>query len=175
MSGSKGPLSEQREDVRKARGMDPRHADTHVAEVEIPTCPTFLKGEARREWGRITALLAKQGRVSGTDRAMLVGYCVAWWNYRRTTEALEAAIAEDGIVDATTTAGSRGQATQATLVKNQRDFLRDMQSTAQDLGLSVSQRLRLPAAEGKPQESKLDELARRRAERRAKRRQSNPT
>ncbi len=47
-------------------------------EADLPKCPTFLKGEARREWKRIVPELAALQLISRIDRAALCGYCTAW-------------------------------------------------------------------------------------------------
>lgn len=46
--------------------------------VEIPECPSVLKGEARREWRRITIELHKLGLISEVDRNTLAVYCKCW-------------------------------------------------------------------------------------------------
>jgi P27 family predicted phage terminase small subunit len=58
----------------------------------LPSCPRMLKGEGRKEWARVTAILAEQGRLSALDRAALSMYCQAW---ARWIEA-EKQIAETG-------------------------------------------------------------------------------
>jgi P27 family predicted phage terminase small subunit len=56
-----------------------------VAEPEptviIPDMPKFLKGEARREWNRITVLLAARHCLTEWDRSMLAAYCNEWAMY----------------------------------------------------------------------------------------------
>ena len=46
-----------------------------------PKCPTFLKGEARREWKRISAELEKLQLLTQIDRAALAAYCTSWETY----------------------------------------------------------------------------------------------
>lgn len=46
-----------------------------------PERPTFLRGEARREWKRITAELDRLGLLASTDLAVLAMYCSAWGRY----------------------------------------------------------------------------------------------
>jgi P27 family predicted phage terminase small subunit len=169
MSGSRGPLSEQREDVRQAKGMDPRRADTQTFDVEAPTCPSFIQGEAKREWTRVTKQLAERGRLTPTDRAALTRYVVAWADFRELSALLNDQAAKDGPLAKYLDAGSKGQLVQAALVKTRRDMAADLAAAEKDLRLPVSQRLRLPATPERKPESKLDELARRWRERRAKR------
>lgn len=46
--------------------------------VEIPPAPRHLKGEALKEYKRISVELEKLGLVSQIDRAALAMYCTAW-------------------------------------------------------------------------------------------------
>ena len=45
---------------------------------EIPKCPTHLKGEARREWKRVSVELYEAGLLAKVDRAALAIYCKSW-------------------------------------------------------------------------------------------------
>ena len=53
-------------------------------EPAIPSCPSFLNKEARREWRRVSKLLFANGLMTQLDRAALAGYCDA---YARAAEA----------------------------------------------------------------------------------------
>jgi P27 family predicted phage terminase small subunit len=44
----------------------------------IPTTPSHLLAEARREWKRMSQLLYDAGLITLIDRAALAGYCQAW-------------------------------------------------------------------------------------------------
>lgn len=46
--------------------------------VERPSCPAFLKGEAKREWNRQCVQLRRLGIIAKCDRAVLAAYCLAW-------------------------------------------------------------------------------------------------
>ena len=50
-------------------------------------CPASLKGEAKREWGRITRELDRVGILQQTDRALLAAYCEAWGEFVQYVEA----------------------------------------------------------------------------------------
>lgn len=55
--------------------------------VEIPSCPSWLHREAKREWRRIVKELEVLGLISQIDRAPLAAYCEAyaeWWEADRT-------------------------------------------------------------------------------------------
>lgn len=49
----------------------------------MPTCPSFLDYEGKREWKRITVILHNLGVIGETDRAILTGYCKLWSDFKR--------------------------------------------------------------------------------------------
>ncbi len=57
-----------------------RPLNKHEARIapEIPTCPSHLLGEARKEWRRMAEALYAAGLLTLVDRAALAGYCQAW-------------------------------------------------------------------------------------------------
>lgn len=59
----------------KERGGEPSPA------LETPSCPSWLKGESRREWQRQCAQLRRLGILAKCDRAMLAAYCAAWGEF----------------------------------------------------------------------------------------------
>lgn len=54
----------------------------------IPSCPSWLSLEARREWRRITPELSRLGLLSGVDRAALAGYCQCWARWAEAEKTL---------------------------------------------------------------------------------------
>jgi len=48
------------------------------ADVCIPPMPKYIKGEARKEWERVTPLLLKMGCIANVDLANLEAYCVVY-------------------------------------------------------------------------------------------------
>lgn len=52
--------------------------DGFEPEIDIPSCPSFLLPEARKEWRRITALLLPNGMVAKEDRTALALYTQEW-------------------------------------------------------------------------------------------------
>ena len=121
---------------RRARN-EPRPA------VAVPSCPTWLHREAKREWRRITPELVTLGLVSQIDRAALAAYCEAyaeWWEASRTIKA------EGRYVTFTTKAG--GDYTQlhpAVGVKN--NAIDRMRRFACEFGMTPAARSRVEAAE----------------------------
>lgn len=71
-------------------------------EVELPTFPSWLWREAKKEWKRIGEELVRYGLVSKLDRAALVQYVQAWAKYAWAEERLSIAIrnAEEGRIKA---------------------------------------------------------------------------
>ena len=58
-----------------------RHADRveiTAADVAPPVKPSFIKGDAAKEWKRVTDLMAKQKVLHGLNQAVLTQYCIMW-------------------------------------------------------------------------------------------------
>jgi len=60
------------------RGVCCPSLDEFQPEVEIPSFPSWIWPEAKKEWKRISVELERYGLVSKLDRAALVLYCQAW-------------------------------------------------------------------------------------------------
>lgn len=52
--------------------------DEFKPEVEIPSFPSWIWPEAKKEWKRLSFELERYGLISKLDRAALVLYCQAW-------------------------------------------------------------------------------------------------
>lgn len=63
-------------------------------EVELPSYPSWLWKEAKKEWRRIGAELVTYGLVSKLDRAALVQYVQAWAKYAWAEQRLAKAMAD---------------------------------------------------------------------------------
>jgi P27 family predicted phage terminase small subunit len=55
--------------------------DEPMPDVKIPDCPEWLKGEALKEWNRITPLLVARNVLTEWDMTCLALYCDAWGDY----------------------------------------------------------------------------------------------
>jgi P27 family predicted phage terminase small subunit len=74
--------------LRGNPGKRPAHQDEPEPDIRLPEPPEHLSDEAKREWGRVGALLLTVGLVSELDRAALAGYCQAWGRWVEAEEAL---------------------------------------------------------------------------------------
>ena len=59
--------------------------------AKIPPCPRHLKGEARKEWSRVTNLLLEHLMVAEVDRGALAMLCTLWGRYVTAEEMIEKA------------------------------------------------------------------------------------
>lgn len=57
--------------------------------LEIPTCPSHLEPEARKEWKRIAKELYSLGLLTKIDRAALAAYCQCWGRWVEAEEQLK--------------------------------------------------------------------------------------
>jgi P27 family predicted phage terminase small subunit len=62
-------------------GKRPISLNTFAPESVIPRCPAHLKGEARREWTRVTAELHKYNMIAEIDGRRLSHLCTVWARY----------------------------------------------------------------------------------------------
>ena len=61
--------------------------------VEAPSCPSWLRREAKAEWKRLVPGLLKDGLLTKRDRALLTAYCDAWADLHQFEKILQ----EDGV------------------------------------------------------------------------------
>jgi P27 family predicted phage terminase small subunit len=59
-------------------GNRPLRLDQFSPEAKIPKCPSELKGEARKEWKRVTTELNRYGMIAEVDRGLLAMLCNTW-------------------------------------------------------------------------------------------------
>ena len=87
--------------LRNSQVLKTRNTGEVEPATDIPPCPQIIKKnkEAKKEWNRITPLLAKMYLLSEQDLAMISGYCQAWSEVVQTTEYLDN---HDWIIEAST-------------------------------------------------------------------------
>lgn len=77
MKGRK-PIPTGIKELRGNPGKRPLNDREPKPPAEIPTCPSHLTGEARKEWNRIVPELKACGVLTKIDRAALAAYCDAY-------------------------------------------------------------------------------------------------
>lgn len=133
-------------------------------EVQIPSCPSWLHREAKREWRRIVGELEALGLISNFDRGALAAYCEAyaeWWEADRT-------IKEEGryVRYTTKSGGEYVQAHPAVAIKN--NAIDRLRRFANDFGMTPAARARVEAAEREEGEPDPSEEFFRKLDRRTK-------
>jgi P27 family predicted phage terminase small subunit len=91
---------------RASRAKDGAKATDNAAK---PSCPAWLKTEARQEWQRIVPMLAKRGVLTRVDSMTIAVYCNAVARYI----AAQGSIDKDGVTVTVTLLDSNGKATEA--------------------------------------------------------------
>ena len=69
-------------------GKRPLNTAEPMPAPKIPSPPDHIKGEARKEWFRISKQLHELGLLTEIDRAALAAYCVAWGRWVEAEEQL---------------------------------------------------------------------------------------
>jgi P27 family predicted phage terminase small subunit len=102
-----------------------------------PRCPSYLQGEARREWRRVVNELYDAGVLTSVDRAALAAYCQC---YARWIDA-EAQIVTGGSVIKT----DKGNLIQSPWVSIANRSLEEMRKFMVEFGMTPSSRSRVKA------------------------------
>ena len=111
----------------------------------VPSCPTWLKGEAKREWNRVTKELHRIGVLTQIDRAIAAAYCQAWADFVWAV----AELSENGRI---ITGGKNDYVMPHPAVAIKRQAGKELQEFGNLLGLNPSARSRLhvvPTNDGK--------------------------
>lgn len=77
-------------------GKRPINLDTFSPIAAIPRCPAVLKGEARKEWRRITRELHQYNMIAEVDRGLLAMLCTAWGRFVEAELMIEKAAEKGG-------------------------------------------------------------------------------
>lgn len=112
--------------------------DAVSPDIEIPAAPRHMKGEALKEWKRITPALLKLGLVSQIDRAALAMYCTAWGRHVDAESALRD-LGEAGLVAETPT----GQKVQGVWLTVSNKAMEQCHKFLSEFGMSPSARARV--------------------------------
>ena len=134
-------------------GKKPLNLDIPSPDPGIPSCPSFLSGEAKREWRRISKELEIVGLLTLVDRAALAGYCQTYARWR----AAEEIIAQEGLVYEYTNKNGSTNIVEHPAVKIARESMMLLKAFCAEFGLTPSARSRinLPKA---PEKDPFDEF-----------------
>jgi P27 family predicted phage terminase small subunit len=72
------------------RGKRPLNTREPKPAPVVPSCPSWLMLEAKREWRRISKELERLGLLTKVDRAVLAGYCQEWARWKQAEEVIDA-------------------------------------------------------------------------------------
>ena len=106
-------------------------------EKKAPSCPKWLVPEAKKEWRRLAKKMELMGVLTEVDMAAFAGYCQA---YARWKEAEEFITQHGTIVK--TPSGYWQQVPQVSIAQT---YLKMMQKSAEQFGLTPSSRSRIVA------------------------------
>jgi P27 family predicted phage terminase small subunit len=123
----------------------PRKAD----KPGVPACPRHLNAVARKEWRRVVPELQAAGVLKRIDAAVLAGYCVAWADWVKACEVIEA--------EGHTTTTSNGNVVQSPWVGIRNTSAKIMHRFAVEFGLTPSSRARVDADKPDDDEVQLPE------------------
>lgn len=113
--------------------------------VEIPNAPRHLKGEALKEWKRVSVELETLGLISQIDRAALAMYCTAWGRYVDAENKLRE-LGEAGLVDET----PNGFKVQGVWLNISNKAMEQCIKYLAEFGMSPSSRSRVTASDAQP-------------------------
>ena len=135
--GKRGPAKKS-PNVKKLQGTyrkDRDKGENPAPAPGVPNCPSFLKGEARREWKRVAPELAGLGLYKELDRAALAAYCSSWGMYVE----VDKVIREEGL----TYLNSRGRELLRPEVAIRRQAISQMKAFLTEFGMTPSSRGRI--------------------------------
>lgn len=72
-------------------GKRPIRMDEFRPDAKVPPCPRHLKGEAKKEWRRVSELLLQHCMVAEVDRGALAMLCTLWDRYVTAEQMIEKA------------------------------------------------------------------------------------
>lgn len=116
-------------------GKRPLNEDEPKPEKKAPKCPSWLDGEAKKEWRRMSKQLEAMGILTEIDMAAFAGYCQA---YARWKEAEEFITKHGTIVK--TPSGYWQQVPQVSIAQT---YLKIMNRFCEQFGLTPSARSRI--------------------------------
>lgn len=153
MRGSwRKPLSQQKGHlnvvVMQKRKADEESVKTDNSQIIKP--PTWMKNSiARKEWYRIIPQLLEIEVAGNLDLSNIAGYCMAFANYQKATEALEG-------MPLVYVDKADGKTKSNPYVDVQTKYAQEMRRFGDACGLSISSRLKAAATKRKTQEEQIE-------------------
>ena len=114
----------------------------------LPSPPNHLCAEAKVEWRRVAKVLRAIGVLTTLDRAALAVYCQAYGRWVRAELALEKMAANDATTQALLVRTKSGNLIQNPLVGIANKAMKDVLTSASELGMTPSIRSRIEINDG---------------------------
>jgi len=137
----------------RSRDGEPRPANRR------PSCPSFLQGEARKEWNRVVKELLAMGCLAELDRGLLASYCEAFAEFMLASQEVGR---QGRVVEKTEEQGKVIRVEINPWMDVREKAFKRMAAAAREFGLSPSLRTRIRVQEPEKQVSAVSEFARRR-------------
>lgn len=135
----------QSDKLRVLHGRKPRRPlDSRPPVGEMPTCPRWLRPEAKRIWREIGPELHARGALTVLDRAAFAIYCQSMADYRECV----ARLAREGVI----IRGYRNSEVKHPLVSVAKGYLEMALQFGRDFGLTPVSRERLHLPEPDPED-----------------------
>lgn len=142
MASNRKPLSQTTRHMTVAEQQEKQQAEDMISAVsskEILKPPSWLSKVAKEEWKRILPQLLSIDIVGNLDLANIAGYCQAYANYRKATEALNASNLVMQIIDEES---GNAYIKANPWLKAQTDSAVEMRKFADLCGMTISSRLK---------------------------------
>ncbi len=136
--------------LRGNPGKRPLRLGEFTPAAAIPKCPAHLRGEARREWKRITEELHRYGIISELDRGIVAMACALWARHVEAERALEQAKDNTAPGEHLVVRAANGYPSPAPLVAVSNRSIEQYKSLCAELGCTPASRSRVTPGEAQP-------------------------
>lgn len=128
-----------------------RNRDTGepIPDDKMPTCPSWLGREGKREWNRMSKELHRLGILTGIDRAAFACYCQCWERFYMAEKAIQ--------LHGATITTEKGNIIQSPYVGMSNTALKIMRQYLIEFGLTPSSRSKVKT-DKKPDKKEVEEF-----------------
>lgn len=112
----------------------------------IPDCPKHLRGEAKKEWIRVTEELGGYQMISAVDRGALAMLCTQWGRYVEAEEMIAAAAKADPKNHGLCVASPNGHMVHSFALTASNKAIEIYKSMCSDFGLTPASRVNMAPA-----------------------------